>query len=151
MGEVEKRRGGHSTKGGKSCHNRSEMQLRNTQRNIRALVNKLVPCAWILSGALEVWSLRIRIRADKLERLEEEAMNRRGSDCIEAKHSTGTNQNQRLAVRRRHCVGCGAPLNFGRRRCAAGPKKLAAATARRWSKIFFSKIPEKIYKFRSIL
>src|SRR6218665_2324558 len=27
-----------------------------------ALVNKLVPCAWLLSGALEVWSLRLRLR-----------------------------------------------------------------------------------------
>src|SRR6218665_1254928 len=26
------------------------------------LVNKLVPCAWLLSGALEVWSLRLRLR-----------------------------------------------------------------------------------------
>ena len=27
--------------------------------NIKAaLVNKLVPCAWLLSGALEVWRLR---------------------------------------------------------------------------------------------
>src|SRR6218665_2173640 len=25
-----------------------------------ALVNNLVPCAWLLSGALEVWSLRLR-------------------------------------------------------------------------------------------
>jgi len=25
-------------------------------------VNKLVPCAWLLSGALEVWSLRLRLR-----------------------------------------------------------------------------------------
>jgi len=31
------------------------------------------------------------------------------------------------AVRRRHCVGGGAPFNFGRRRRrAAGPKKSAA-------------------------
>src|SRR6218665_3462238 len=27
-----------------------------------ALVNKLVPCAWLLSGALEVWSLRLRLQ-----------------------------------------------------------------------------------------
>src|SRR6218665_2574675 len=27
-----------------------------------ALVNKLVPCTWLLSGALEVWSLRLRLR-----------------------------------------------------------------------------------------
>ena len=26
-----------------------------------ALVNKLVPCAWLLSGALEVWRLRLRV------------------------------------------------------------------------------------------
>jgi len=25
-------------------------------------VNKLVPCAWLLSGALDVWSLRLRLR-----------------------------------------------------------------------------------------
>jgi len=31
-------------------------------------------------------------------------------------------------VYRRHCVGGGAPVNFGRqRRCAASPKKSAAA------------------------
>jgi len=34
------------------------------------------------------------------------------------------------AVRRRHCVGGGAPINFGRRRGrGAGPKKSAAAWA----------------------
>src|SRR6218665_1166068 len=39
------------------------------------------------------------------------------------------------AVRRRHCVGGGAPVNFGgRRRRAAGPKKSAAWTAQN---IFF--------------
>ena len=49
------------------------------------------------------------------------------------------------AVRRRHCVGGGAPVNFGRRwRPATGPKKSAAA---RWSPIF-SKDPQK---FRSVL
>src|SRR6218665_2073130 len=47
------------------------------------------------------------------------------------------------AVRRRHCVGGGAPVNFGRRRRAAGPKKSAAARRGR-PKIFFSKIHEKI-------
>jgi len=26
------------------------------------IVNKLVPCAWLLSGALEVWSLRLQLR-----------------------------------------------------------------------------------------
>jgi len=26
-----------------------------------ALVNKLVPCAWFLSGTLEVWRLRLRL------------------------------------------------------------------------------------------
>src|SRR6218665_332350 len=26
-----------------------------------ALVNKLVPCAWLLSGALEVWRLQLRL------------------------------------------------------------------------------------------
>jgi len=31
------------------------------------------------------------------------------------------------AVRRRHCVGGVAPVNFGRRRRAAGPKKSAEA------------------------
>src|SRR6218665_4169934 len=36
------------------------------------------------------------------------------------------------AVRRRHCVGGGAPVNFGRRRRRdAGPKKTADAAARR--------------------
>jgi len=33
-------------------------------------------------------------------------------------------------VRRRHCVGGGAPVNFGRRR-RAGPKKSTVAAARR--------------------
>ena len=50
------------------------------------------------------------------------------------------------AVRRRHCVGGFAPVNFGRRRRgAAGPKKSAAA--RRGvggQKHFFSKIHEQI-------
>ena len=46
------------------------------------------------------------------------------------------------AVRRRHCVGGGASVNFGRRRRrAAGPKKSAAARA---VKTFSSKIHEKI-------
>jgi len=47
-------------------------------------------------------------------------------------------------VRRRQCVAGGAPVNFGQRRRAAGPKKSAAA------KIFFTKIPEQIsfYRFR---
>src|SRR6218665_1394201 len=54
------------------------------------------------------------------------------------------------AVRRRHCVGGGARVNFGRRRRrATGPKKSAAAAARRGRpKTDFSKIHEK---FRSIL
>jgi len=48
-------------------------------------------------------------------------------------------------VSRRHCVGGGAPLNFGRRRLrAAGPKNRRGAAARRWRTKFFSKIPEKI-------
>src|SRR5688572_23012970 len=29
--------------------------------SISALVNKLVPCAWLSSGALEVWRLRLRL------------------------------------------------------------------------------------------
>jgi len=37
---------------------------------------------------------------------------------------------QSRAVRRRHCVGGGAPVNFGRRRRAAGPKKSAAWAAK---------------------
>ena len=46
------------------------------------------------------------------------------------------------SVRRRHCVGGGAPVNFGRRRWrAAGPKKSAAARA---AKNIFSKFPDKI-------
>src|SRR6218665_1085248 len=46
------------------------------------------------------------------------------------------------AVRRRHGVRGGAPVNFGRRRRrAAGPKN--SAEARRWRpKQLFSKIPE---------
>ena len=28
-------------------------------------MNKLVPCAWLLSGALEVWSLRLRVGCDR--------------------------------------------------------------------------------------
>ena len=40
------------------------------------------------------------------------------------------------AVRRRHCVGGGALVNFGRRRRAAGPKKSAAA-ARPGKTVFF--------------
>jgi len=31
------------------------------------------------------------------------------------------------ALRQRHCVGGGAPFNFGQRRRAAGPKQLAVA------------------------
>jgi len=31
-----------------------------------ALVNKLVPCAWLLSGALELWSSRLRLRINKV-------------------------------------------------------------------------------------
>src|SRR6218665_3320388 len=57
------------------------------------------------------------------------------------------------AVRRRHCVGGGAPVNFGRRgRRAAGPKKSAAAAAERGGvggqKQFFLRYTNK---FRSIL
>ena len=50
------------------------------------------------------------------------------------------------AVRLRHYVGGGAPVNFGRRRWrrAAGPKKSAAAAAKR----FFQRFPEK---FRAII
>src|SRR6218665_483336 len=33
----------------------------NPLRFDAALVKKLVPCAWLLSGALEVWSLRLRL------------------------------------------------------------------------------------------
>ena len=54
-------------------------------------------------------------------------------------------------MRRRHFVGGGAPVNFGRRRRrAVGPKKSAAAAAARRGrpKTEFSKIHEK---FRSIL
>src|SRR6218665_1274500 len=51
-------------------------------------------------------------------------------------------------VRRRHCVGGGAPVNFGRRRrSAAGPKKSAAARRGRL-KTFFLRFTKK---FRSIL
>src|SRR6218665_1942338 len=47
-------------------------------------------------------------------------------------------QTQHRAVRRRHCVGGGAPVNFGRRRRrAAGPKKSAAGAARPAKNIFF--------------
>src|SRR6218665_533283 len=56
------------------------------------------------------------------------------------------------AVRRRHCVGGGAPVNFGRRRRrAAGPKKSAAAGAAPGvdgPKYFFLRFTKK---FRSIL
>src|SRR6218665_3005330 len=48
------------------------------------------------------------------------------------------------AVRRRHCVGLGSPVNISRRRRTAGPKK--SATARPGvggQKHFFSKIHEK--------
>jgi len=34
------------------------------------------------------------------------------------------------ALRRRHCVGGGAPVNFGRQRRAAGPKKSAVLAAK---------------------
>jgi len=54
-------------------------------------------------------------------------------------------------VRRRHCVGGGAPVNFGRRRRrAAGPKKSAAAARRGvgGQKQFFLRFTNK---FRSIL
>src|SRR6218665_1589743 len=52
------------------------------------------------------------------------------------------------AARRRHCVGGGAPVNFGRRRRrAAGPKKSAAARRGR-PKHFFLRFTKK---FRSIL
>ena len=53
---------------------------------------------------------------------------------------------QSSAVRRRHCVGGSAPVNFGRRRRgAAGPKKSAAFAVRlSRSKNVFSKIHEKI-------
>src|SRR6218665_2706740 len=47
------------------------------------------------------------------------------------------------AERRRHCVGGGAPVNFSRRRRAAGPNKSAAARRGR-KKTVFSKIHEKI-------
>jgi len=30
-------------------------------------VNKLVPCAWLLSGALEVWSLRFTITLCRMQ------------------------------------------------------------------------------------
>src|SRR6218665_2211841 len=55
---------------------------------------------------------------------------------------------QSSAVRRRHCVGGSARVNFGRRqrrRGGAGPKKSAAFAARlSRSKSAFSKIHEKI-------
>jgi len=45
-------------------------------------------------------------------------------------------------VRRRHCVGGGAPVNFGRRRRrTAGPKKSAAAWAAK--KQFFLRFTKK--------
>src|SRR6218665_3384020 len=47
------------------------------------------------------------------------------------------------AVRRRHSVGGGAPVNFGRRG-AASPKKSAVAARRGRPKTFFFKIHEKI-------
>src|SRR6218665_2756220 len=63
-----------------------------------------------------------------------------------------TNYCRSRAVRRRHCVGGGAPVNFGRRRRrAAGPKKSAAAAARRGvggQKHYFLRFTKK---FRSIL
>src|SRR6218665_346629 len=49
------------------------------------------------------------------------------------------------AVRRGHCVGGGAPVNFGRRRRAAGPKK--SAEARLLANIFFQRFPKKITNF----
>src|SRR6218665_2037694 len=55
------------------------------------------------------------------------------------------------AVRRRHCVGGGAPVNFGRRRRrAAGPKKTAGGGRRGGGgqKYYFLRFTKK---YRSIL
>src|SRR6218665_2309730 len=46
------------------------------------------------------------------------------------------------AVCRRHCVGGGAPVNFGQQRHTASSKQ--SAVARHWRPKNFSKIPEKI-------
>src|SRR6218665_3755814 len=50
------------------------------------------------------------------------------------------------AVRRRHCVGDGAPVNLGRRGLAAGPKNRGRGAAPRGvgGQNSFSKIHEKI-------
>src|SRR6218665_4155048 len=59
------------------------------------------------------------------------------------------------AVRRRHCAGGGARVNFGRRRRRpAGSKKSAAAAARRGvgcQKHFVLRFTKKFCKFCSIL
>src|SRR6218665_1355455 len=72
-----------------------------------------------------------------------------GSTCP-TRSRTHDRRRGRRAVRRRHCVGGGAPVNFGRRRRrAAGPKKSAAAAARRGvggQKHFFLRFTKK---FRS--
>jgi len=58
------------------------------------------------------------------------------------------------AVRRRHWFGGGAPVNFGRRRrCAAGPKKSAAAVRRqRFPKNFVlsSKLSDDLFCHRKL-
>src|SRR6218665_235291 len=37
-------------------------EVKDETRLSRAPVNKLVPCTWSFSGALEVWRLRLRLR-----------------------------------------------------------------------------------------
>src|ERR1043165_8005219 len=37
---------------------------------LQSLVNKLVPCAWLSSGALEVWRLRLRLRLSRSSQLQ---------------------------------------------------------------------------------
>jgi len=48
------------------------------------------------------------------------------------------------ALRRRHCVGGGAPVNFGRRRRAPGPKSRRRRGVGGQKINFVSKVPENI-------
>ena len=43
-------------------------------------MNKLVPCVWLLSGALEVWSLPLRLQYD-MKKLNERARNEQMAKC----------------------------------------------------------------------
>src|SRR6218665_2019717 len=122
-----------------------------------------MPCAWLLSGALEVWSLRLRLRLRFMAGMESYSVQTIYVIVVNVlKHIQSSFQCRPYIAsvglqvepaptslcrrwRRADQFWSAARRHFGRRRRAVGPKKLAAAGRRRWSKTLSSKFSDDFY------